>query len=300
MAEQTIALCLVDPTNDFQQALRVDAEAAARRNGVKLEVHFSGHDLPAQLNMLRSCIDAEPKPDALLVLATRDKGLARMAKDAAKAGIVFVYLNRTEDDLAEVQREFPKTPAMVVCADELETGRIQGRLFRALLPDGGTVLYVQGSKRSLAARDRTAGMEEAVRDSRLDVVLLEAGWSADEARQAAKSWLSIVARGNKRIDLVGCQNDQIAIGALDALRIVASDVNRPELGKIPVVGCDGTPTVGQKMVNAGQLVATVVLPRSVGAAIDHVARLLKAGEMPPPLVTLAGTPYPEKVQPVRR
>jgi ABC-type sugar transport system substrate-binding protein len=300
MADQTVALCLVDPANDFQQAMRADAESAARRNSLKLEVHFSGHDLPAQLNMIRACIDAEPKPRAILVLATRDKGLARMAKDAVKAGIAFVYLNRTEDDIAEIRREFPSTPVTVVCADELETGRIQGRLFRSLLPDGGTVLYVQGSKRSLAARDRTAGMEEAVRDAKLDVVMLEAGWSADEARQAVKSWLGIVARGNKRIDLVGCQNDQIAIGALDALRIVASDVNRPELGKIPVVGCDGTPTVGQKMVNDGQLVATVVLPRSVGAALDRVARLLNANEIPPPLVTLAGSPYPERVQPRKR
>ena len=298
MSDQAIALCLVDPHNDFQQMLRADAEAAAKKAGLKLDVHFSGHDLPAQLNTIRHCIDAKPR--AILVLATRDKGLARSARDAVRAGIAFVYLNRTEDDLAETQKEHPGTPVTVICADELETGRIQGRLFRAILPDGGTVLYVQGSKRSLAARDRTAGMEEAVRDSKLEVVTLEAGWSADEARQAVRNWLGIVARGNKRIDLVGCQNDQIAIGALDALRIVASDVNRPELGKVPVVGCDGTPTVGQKMVNDGQLAATVVLPRSVGAAIERMARYIQNNEVPPPLVTLAGSPYPERPQARRR
>ena len=49
-----------------------------------------------------------------------------------------------------------------VYPDEVETGRVQGQLIQTLLPDGGKALYVQGSKRSLAACDRTAGHDRAM------------------------------------------------------------------------------------------------------------------------------------------
>lgn len=292
MADRKIALCLVAAANDFQQLLKSDAEEAARRAGLGLDLYFTGHDLVAQLNQLRACVDSDPPPIAILALAVRDHGLARVVRDAARAGVSFVYLNRTEDLLDEVRRDFPGVAVCTVCAEELETGRIQGRQFRALLPGGRLVLYVQGSTRSLAARDRTAGMQEAVQGAPLEVSPIEGGWSTEAAREAVQNWLKIVARGNVRVDLVGCQNDQIALGAIEALAAVAADVKRPELARIPVTGCDGTPTVGQKLVRDGKLAATVILPRSAGPAVERIARMVHQKEMPPPLVTLTPSSYP--------
>lgn len=287
-----ILLALVDPTNDFQQLLKSDAEAAAKTAAVPLGVVFTSHDLPAQLNALRAAIEQDEKPGAILVLAVRDKGLARVAKDAAKAGISFVYLNRTEDELDEIRREFPKVFTGTVCADEIETGRIQGRIARQVMPAGaGTVCIVQGSTRSLAARDRTAGMQEALQGSGFEVLTVEAGWTAEEARDAVSRWLGIVGRSNKRISLVGCNNDQIALGVLQALQAASVDLKRPDLALIPVIGCDGTPTVGKKLVDEGRLVATVELARSAGPAVGLMARFLKDGRMPPPVTMLAGAPY---------
>jgi ABC-type sugar transport system substrate-binding protein len=291
MPDARLALCLVDAHNDFQELLQADALAAARRAGLELDIHFTGHDLSAQLNLLRACIDKQPK--AILVLAVRDHGLARIARDAARVGVGFVFLNRTEDDLEEVRRDHPAVPVFTDCADEIETGRIHGRQFRALLPKGGSVLYVQGSTRSLAAADRTSGMQEVVAGSGVEVVLVQAGWSADESRDAVGRWLRIAARGQKRIDLVGCHNDQIAQGALDAFRAAAGELARPELARVPVIGCDGTPGLGQRLVREGQLLATVVLPRSSGPAVERVARFLASGEMPPPSVLLAASSHPE-------
>ena len=66
---------------------------------------------------------------------------------------------------------------------------------------------------------------------------------------------------------MACHNDLLARGARRALVDVAKDLDHPELGKLPLVGCDGTPSVGQAMVKAGELAATVVLPRSSGPAV---------------------------------
>jgi inositol transport system substrate-binding protein len=291
---KSVVLCLTEENNDFQQLLMAEAEQAARRAGVDLDVHFTGHDLAAQLQTLARLAGASPAPDAILALAVRDRGLARAARDAAQAGISFIYLNRTEDDVEAIRAAAPRGVAVaVVCADELETGHIHGRQMRALLPKGGRVLYVQGSTRSLAARDRTAGMQEAVKGTAIEVSLLEGGWAADEAREAARRWLAIVAR-NQRIDLVGCQNDQIALGVLDALVSVGRELGKPDLARTPVLGCDGTPSVGQALVRQGQLVATVVLPRSSGRAVELVARTLASGEVPPALVMLPPRSLPEE------
>jgi ABC-type sugar transport system substrate-binding protein len=301
--DRTLALCLVDPDNDFQQLLRVEAEAAAARAGFAAEVHHTGHDLAAQLRRLEALIGRPAPPDAILVLAVRDQGLAKLARDAVRAGISFVYLNRTEDDVEAVRRDAAASAtAAVVCIDEAETGRIQARQYRRLLPEGGRVLYVEGSRRSLVARDRTAGLREAARDVPLELVTLEAGWTAAEARQAVRSWLGIAARGGLRLDLAGCQNDQIALGTLEALGTMARELGRPELARVPVAGCDGTPALGQKLVREGRLAATVCLPRSSGRAVECVARFLLHREAPPALVTLAAWSFPEEpsLRPLQR
>lgn len=295
MPTKSLALCLVDPANDFQQLLQKDAEEAARRASASLVVRFSGHDLAAQLKELDAVVAGTPRPDAILVLAVRDRGLDRVARDAVKAGISWAFLNRTEDDVEALRAAAaPGVTACTVCADELETGRIQGRQFRALLArrPGAKALYVQGSRRSLAARDRTSGMEEAVKGSGLEVVLLEGGWSAAEAKDAVRRWLGIAARGAGRLDLVGCQNDQIALGTLEAFAEMARELGRPGLAQVPVTGCDGTPQLGQRLVREGKLRATVALARSAGPAVELLARAVTGGGPPPPITPLKGVSFP--------
>ncbi|HET7292086.1 MAG TPA: sugar ABC transporter substrate-binding protein [Vicinamibacteria bacterium] len=295
MATKSLALCLVDPSNDFQQLLQKDAEEAARRASASLVVRFSGHDLASQLKELDAVVAGSPRPDAILVLAVRDRGLDRVARSALKAGVSWAFLNRTEDDVEALRAAAPPGAiACTVCADELETGRIQGRQFRALLArrPGAKVLYVQGSRRSLAARDRTAGMEEAIKGSGLEVVLLEGGWTAAEARDAVRRWLGIAARGGGRIDLVGCQNDQIAQGTLEAFAEMARELARPELAQVVVTGCDGTPQLGQRLVKEGRLRATVALARSSGPAVELLVRALTGGTPPPPVTLLKGVSFP--------
>lgn len=137
-------------------------------------------------------------------------------------------------------------------------------------------------------------MLQAVEGAPFEVSLLEGGWDPSGARDAIRRWLAIVAPGNVRLDLVGCQNDPIAVAALEALREAAVSLSHPELARIPVTGCDGTPAVGQRLVKEGALAATVVLPNWGGAAIEAVGRFLSHGETPPALTTLKPTSFPSE------
>jgi ABC-type sugar transport system substrate-binding protein len=291
-----VVLVLVDQTNHFQQLLRADAEAAAAKAGFEVETLFTSESLPEQLGALRRLIVApERRPAALLVMSVRDHGLDRVVREAAAAGIHFVFLNAVEDDLEAVRREFPAVSISTVCPDEVETGRVQGRQMRALL-GSGRVLYIQGSPRSLASRERTAGMQEATAGAPFEVVLAGGDWSPAFAGRTVREWLRLAVGGRRPFDLVCCQNDHMAGGVLEALAAAAAESGKPEFARIPVAGCDGAPEVGQKMVREGRLVATVVLPRVAGPAVEEVAALLARGERPASVITHAATSFPPLAQ----
>jgi ABC-type sugar transport system substrate-binding protein len=291
-----IALFLVDEKNEFQRLLRADAEAAAASHRITVETQYSGMDFAAQLSMVQRSLDAAERPNAMLVMCVSDRGLQRVAQRAAHAGVHVLFLNASEDDLDSIRAENPGVAVGIVCPDEHETGRIQGRQFRQLVPPRGKVLYVQGRIRSKAARDRTAGVFEILEGSPIEVMALEAGWTADDGREAVGTWLRMALRANRHLDLIGCQNDTIAEGVLEALNAVAVEFGRPDVRRIPVTGCDGSPEFGQPMVRRGELRATVVLPRSTGPAVDAIARTLRKGELPPPSLLLKPTSYPDEAE----
>jgi len=294
-------LVLVDERNQFQQLLCAEAQAAARRAGLELDTVFTGDSFTEQTAALRRLVaDGSARPGALVVMAVRDRGLERVVREAAAAGVHFVFLNATEDDLDAVRRDAGAATVTVCCPDEVETGRVQGRQLRVLVPAGRRVLYVQGNPRSLAARQRTAGMQEAVAGAGLDVVLAGGDWSPDQAARTVREWLRFAVGGRKPFDLVACQNDHMAAAVLDALAAVAAESSRPELARIPVTGCDGAPDVGERMVREGRLAATVVLPRVAAAAIEVVARLLTKGERPAPQIFHNATSLPplETLRPI--
>lgn len=287
-----LALFLVDEKNEFQRLLQADAEVAAAHHGLALQTHFSGMDFVAQLSSVQACLDAPERPAAILVMCVSDRGLQRVAQRAAQAGVHVLFLNASEDDLAALRAENPAVALAFVCPDEIETGRIQGRQFRRLVPARGKVLYVQGRIRSMAARDRTEGVLQALGGSPIELMALEAGWTSEDGREAVGTWLRMALRANRHLDVIGCQNDMIAVGALEALNAVAAEFNRPDVRRIPVTGCDGSPEFGQPLVRRGELRATVILPRATGPAVEVIARTLRTGELPPPALLLKPESYP--------
>ncbi len=296
-------LFLTDEGNDFQQDLKAQALAAAATHGAGLRVSFTGEDLGGHLAALRAAIErTEARPDAMIVMALRDRGLQRIVRQAADAGIHWVFINHTEDELDEVRRERPQVAVAVVCADELEIGRIQGRQVRALLPRGGKVLCVQGTPRSVTAKQRLAGLQEATAGGEVEVASCGGDWQPETARQAVRDWLRMTARGRVPIDLVACQNDHMARGALLGLADAGAELDRPELARLPVMGCDGLPSVGQAMVHDRQLVATVVLPPVAAQAVERIAAFLKGGTRPAAYASLPAAPFPgyEQLKPLAR
>jgi ABC-type sugar transport system substrate-binding protein len=296
VSERRVALFLVDETNEFQLLLRADAVEAADVAGFTLETHFSGIDFANQISLVQRTLEVEPRPHAILVMCVNDRGLQRVARRAAQSGVHVVFLNGSEDDLAAVRAESPKVAVSIVCPDERETGRIQARQLRQLVRPHGRVLYVQGRLRSLAARDRTAGLLEGLAGEHIEVVPIEAGWTVEDGHEAVWGYLRMVLRVNRQIDVVCCQNDALARGAIEALDAVATELRRPEIRSIAVTGCDGSPEGGQALVRRGALRATIILPRATAPALELLDQALRTGVLPPPTVLLRPSSFPPETE----
>src|SRR5208337_468353 len=109
-------------------------------------------------------------------------------------------------------RQTSKAPVFMLSSDHLEVGRIQGRQFAALLPGGGTVLHIQGPSDSAAAKERLLGTME-VKSGNIHMTTLKGQWTEESAQRTVRSWLKLSTSQRARVDLVGAQNDAMAIGA---------------------------------------------------------------------------------------
>jgi ABC-type sugar transport system substrate-binding protein len=215
-----------------------------------------------------------------------------VAREAAEAGIAWVVLNRRASFLERLPSEYPELPIFAVSPDDIEIGKIQGRQLRAVLPRGGRALLVRGGTATSTTTERDAGLRSALRGAGIELDVLYGSWTQQAARNALDVYLRTPGRGARRLDAVVCQSDEIAVGTLAALHAAAERQLRPELERIPVLGCDGLPSVGRSLVTNGSLRATVLVPSTTGPAIDTLARAFTCGITPPAELVLKCVPFP--------
>jgi ribose transport system substrate-binding protein len=299
VTRRNVSLLLVNDTNEYQQAVRRDAEEAARHAGVALDVHAAGNDFVQQIRQLYECLRREPaeRPRLVFLFPVRDGSLEYALRDIARAGVGCAILNRRPKYLDALRREFPDVPFGSIGPDQAEIGRLQARQAAVLLPAGGFVLHVMGPSLSSAAQDRLDGFREELRGGPITHSVIHGDWDQARAQEAVLKWLRVVLVGSYRVDLVACQNDAMAMGAKAALELAAGEMRRPELRRVPITGVDGRADVGQKLVIQGALAATVIQMSSGGPAVEWATRLFE-GHASEPDVVLPVSAFPALARPI--
>lgn len=267
--------------NDFQIAQAQSAEETARKLGIDAEIIFADNDAVNQSTQILKAIQgsADSRPNAILLEPVSGTALPQVARAAAAAGIGWVVLNRTPEYLPEL-RSAANTPVFAVVSDHVEIGRIQGRQFAALLPRGGSILYIEGPAQSSSAQKRSAGMLET-KPSNIRVATLKGKWTEESSEKAVLSWLSLATSQTAAIDLVGAQDDAMAMGARKAFQKIASEEKGARWLSLSFTGCDGLPATGQRWVREGLLATTIYIPPLAGTAIEILAKALREGGQPP-------------------
>jgi ribose transport system substrate-binding protein len=278
--------------NDYQQEQAAAAREIAQRLGFDLEVAQADNDAIKQSDQILKAIQAAPenRPSAILFEPLGATALPQVARAAASAGIGWVVLNRFAEYLPELRRA-SRIPAFSVSSDHLEIGRIQGLQFAALLPQGGSIIYIQGPSENSAAKDRTTGMQQT-KPANIRVNMLKGQWTEESAYKAVLSWMRLPTSAKQAVDLVGAQDDSMAMGARKAMQ------ERPDAGvrekwlSLPFTGCDGLINSGQKAVRAGTLAATVVVPPNTAPALEMLVAALSQGKNPLEQVLTIPTSFP--------
>jgi ribose transport system substrate-binding protein len=267
MKKLRFLLALVTQNNDYQLEQASAAKAAALDSGVDLEIVYADGDTITQSTQILRTIQADPllRPAAIIFEPVSGTALPQVARAAVSAGIGWGVLNSDPSYISEL-RSSAKAPLFSVSSDHKEIGRIQGRQYAALLPRGGTMLYIQGPSDNLAAKDRTAGMH-SVLPTNIQSTVLKGQWTEESAIKCVNSWLKLVATGKTRIDLIGAQNDAMAIGARKVFSTLSNLDERDRWMRLPYLGVDGQPKTGQAWVRDGSLTATIVVPPNSDRAL---------------------------------
>jgi len=283
---------LTNRENDYQIEQATSAQEASQRLGLDIELLYAENDAILQSQQLLNIIQSRtsPRPNGIIFEPVGGTALPQVAKAAANAGIGWAVLNREVEYLAELRRTF-KVPIFSLTSDHEEIGRIQGKQIAALIPAGGSVLLVQGPSESLAAKQRTSGMNET-KPAHAQVKMMRANWTEASAHKIVSSWLRLSTSQQTRIDVVAAQDDSMALGARKAFQEIAAGALRDHYRAVPFLGIDGMPETGQECVRQGLLAATVVVPTNTGQAIEMMARTLQAGTTLPERTFTNATSYP--------
>ncbi|HXY01528.1 MAG TPA: substrate-binding domain-containing protein [Candidatus Limnocylindrales bacterium] len=299
MGRLRFLVSLMTNDNDFQIEQAQSAEQTARKHGVDCQILFADNDAITQSTQILKAIQASPddRPDAIVLEPVGGTALPQVARAAVNAGIGWVVLNRDANYVSEL-RQICKAPVFGVSSDHLEIGRMQAKQCAALLPGGGTVLYMQGPTESPVAKDRMLGMQEA-KPANIHLVTLKGQWTEDSAHRAVSSWLKLTTSQKTPIDMVSSQNDVMAIGVRKAFQEMISDLDRERRLQIPFTGVDGVPKTGQAWVRSGLLAATIFLPPNTGKALELLVEAIQHSRIPEERVLIAPVSIPplEKLGP---
>jgi ribose transport system substrate-binding protein len=281
MKKLRFLLSLHTRKNDFQVAQAASAEQVARKLGVDLDIVYADSDAVNQSTQILNALQgrAEFRPNAIILEPISNIALPQAAAAACTAGIGWAVLNRTPDYLPQL-RQTAAAPVFAVGMDNLEIGRIQGRQFAALLPKGGSILYVEGPSRSSSAQQRTAGMLET-KPSNIQVSMVKGEWTEQSAQRAVRSWLKVATLQGQAIDLVSAHDDTMAMGARKLFQEIGDQKEQRRWLSLPFTGCDGQPATGQAWVRDGLLTATIYIPPFAGEAVEILVRAISAGVQPP-------------------
>ena len=254
--------------DQFLQTVADGMQAKADELGVELVIVAAQEKTDVQLGQVENFISQ--KVDAIVVIPVDTDAAGPMTAAAQTATIPIVYVNRRPSDL----------PAGVpyVGSDSLYAGTVEMEALAKLVNGKGNVVILQGDPANEAAILRTQGCNDVVKKNPgMTVTKTQAGnWYRDKGLSIMENWIQT----GEKIDVVCANNDEMALGAIQALK------NAKLLDKVVVGGVDATADALAAM-KAGDLEVTVFQDAKGqgGGGIDAAVKLAK-GEKVPDLIDI--------------
>jgi ribose transport system substrate-binding protein len=278
--------------NAYQHEQGVVAKATAESLGVALQVMNAHDDAITQSQQLLEIIQSRStiQPDAFLVEPVTRTGLPRVAEAAVAKGIAWVVSN-SDVEYVKSLRKNSQIPIFIVTQGQYEIGRIQGRQLAALLPRGGSVLYVAGPSTSSVAVQRFEGVEDA-KPRNIVITTLRSKWSEESANQSAGGWLRLATSRAEKFDLVAGQTHELALGAKKATQNIGDEEQKKKWVEVPFIGI-GIANQVKPLVDGRVLAAAVITSVTMDLALTLLVRAIQKQVQPPERSTVEALSFPD-------
>jgi len=278
--------------NIYLREQTVVAKATADRFGAELEILNAEMDPVNQGQQLLKFVQSPTgaRPDGILVEPVSATGVPRVAEAAVAAGIGWVVSNAQVEYLGALRRN-AKVPVFLVSQDHVEVGRIQGRQIGAILPGGGTVLYLRGPSMSSIASRRFEGLDSG-KPKNVEVKSVKVqGSTAESAYTAVCSWLSLSTVRPEATQLIVSQNADFIFGARKAFETNAGETDRAKWLALPCAGV-GISSQLKPLVDQGALRAAVLTSLTMDTALAMLVQALRDGTQPREQTFVEAQSYP--------
>ena len=261
LADKKVGVCIYQFSDNFMTLFRTELQSYLESKGFKAEnikIVDGANDQATQSGQIDNFITEGV--DVMIVNPVNSSSAATITDKVVAANIPLVYINR-EPDAAEEQRWADENMDVTyVGCDARQSGTFQGEIIADLgldaidLNKNGKVDYimVEGDPENVDAQYRTEFSVKALEDAGLEVSCLTdqvGNWQQDQAQQIVANALGQF--GND-VEVVFCNNDAMAMGALQAIQAANRTVGKD----IYLVGVDALSEALESVI-AGTMTGTV-------------------------------------------
>ncbi|CAI6311646.1 ribose ABC transporter substrate-binding protein RbsB [Bacillus subtilis] len=246
--EFTIGLSVSTLNNPFFVSLKKGIEKEAKKRGMKVIIVDAQNDSSKQTSDVEDLI--QQGVDALLINPTDSSAISTAVESANAVGVPVVTIDRSAEQ-GKVET--------LVASDNVKGGEMAATFIADKLGKGAKVAELEGVPGASATRERGSGFHN-IAEQKLQVVTKQ---SADFDRTKGLTVMENLLQGHPDIQAVFAHNDEMALGALEAINSSGKD--------ILVIGFDGNKDALASIKN-GKLSATVAQqPELIGKLATEAA-----------------------------
>ncbi|MCC5883080.1 MAG: ABC transporter substrate-binding protein [Halomonas sp.] len=253
--EVTIGVSIPAATHGWTGGVNFHAQQAKERlEALYPEISITittASDPGGQANDLEDLV-SQRNIDALVVLPFESGPLTDPVRRVKDAGVFVTVVNRgLEQEGIE---------DLYVAGNNHELGRVSGEYIRDQLDGQGDIVVLRGIP-TVIDDERVQGFQEAIEGSEINILDMQhANWNRDDGFEVMQDFL---ARFD-RIDAVWAQDDDIAIGVIEAVRQAGRE------DELFIVGGAGMKDIIRRVMEGDRLVPVDVLypPAMIATAMD--------------------------------
>ena len=287
MSDKKVGISIYKFDDNFMTLYRTELERYMTEElGFKKEniiIQDGKGDQAEQTNQIQNFIASGV--DVMILNLVQSSSAPQVTDMCNDAGIPVVYINREPDVDEEDRWSAENINATYVGADARQSGTFQGEEIVETANQGdingdGKVSYimVQGDPENVDAQYRTEFSVKALTDAGIEVeelILQRGDWDQAKGQQIVQD--ALTQYGDK-IEVVFCNNDAMALGALQAIEAAGRTVNED----IYLVGVDALTEAVQNVVD-GKMTGTVFNDHfgQAQTAADMAVKYLNGEEVDP-------------------